>query len=191
MLEHQCGTCAVLRFTLVTQSLAKVEEFSRLLGQNVEHSHIDLPEVQSLEPSEVAAQKARDAYEKLGNIPVLVEDTGLAVHAWNGLPGALIKWFLKSVGPAGVCRMVEAFPCAKATAETAIAVCDGEVRVFSGKVNGTIAAQPAGHAGFGWDSIFIPDGATRTFSEMEPAEKDTYSMRRLALERLRAHYGKP
>jgi non-canonical purine NTP pyrophosphatase (RdgB/HAM1 family) len=178
----------VPKFILVTQSNAKIEEFSRLLGQGIDHEHIDLPEIQSLEPSEVAKHKARAAFEMLGKSPVLVEDTGLAVHAWNGLPGALIKWFLRSVGPHGICQMLQAFPSSAATAETAIAVCDGEVKVFSGKVDGIIAPRPAGQSGFGWDSIFIPQGATRTFSEMKPLEKDLYSMRRLAIDKLRSHY---
>jgi non-canonical purine NTP pyrophosphatase (RdgB/HAM1 family) len=181
----------VQTFTLVTESQAKVEEFSRLLGRKVLHARVDLLEIQSLSPAEVAARKVRDAYEKLGNVPVLVEDTGLSIDAWSGLPGALIKWFLKSVGPAGICEMLKPFSSTRATAETAIAVCDGEVHVFSGRVGGSIAAKPLGERGFGWDSIFIPEGATRTFSQMEPQEKDTYSMRRLALEQLTVHYRSP
>jgi XTP/dITP diphosphohydrolase len=177
--------------TLVTQSAGKVEEFSRLLGWKIDRVNIDLPEVQSLHPSEVAAQKAIEAYKRLGNVPVLVEDTGLSVRAWNGLPGALIKWFVNSVGPEGICRMLEPFPSAAATAETAIAVCNGETRVFSGKIDGTIAPRPAGQLGFGWDSIFIPEGTNLTYAEMEPEEKDRYSMRRIALEKLRAYYGEP
>ena len=178
-------------FTLVTESQEKVAEFSRLLRQKVLHARVDLLEIQSLSPAEVVVRKVRDAYDKLGNVPVLVEDTGLSIEAWNGLPGALIKWFLKSVGPSGICEMLKQFPSTRATAETAIAVCDGEVYVFSGKVSGCIAAKPMGEGGFGWDSIFIPDGATRTFSQMEPQEKDAYSMRRLALEQLTAHYRTP
>jgi XTP/dITP diphosphohydrolase len=178
------------RFTLVTQSLPKVEEFSRLLGWKIDHAHIDLPEVQSLDPAEVAGQKALEAYKMLGNVPVMVEDTGLSVQAWNGLPGALIKWFVTSVGPAGICRMLEPFSSpAAATAQTSVAVCDGEIRVFSGKIDGRIATQPAGQKGFGWDSVFIPEGTNLTYAEMESEEKDRYSMRRIALEKLRAHYG--
>ena len=46
----------------------------------------------------MAARKAADAYA-LFRRPVLVDDTGLAIRAWNGLPGALIAWFLDTVGP--------------------------------------------------------------------------------------------
>lgn len=179
----------MLSLTLVTQSLDKVDEFSRLLGRRIAHVHVDVPEVQSLDPAEVASHKARRAYDMLANTPVLVEDTGLSVQAWNGLPGALIKWFLKSVGPTGLCRMLKPFQSAKAVAETALAVCDGEVRVFIGRTSGVIAPEPAGASGFGWDAIFIPDGATRTFAEMQPDEKDAHSMRRRALEQLQKHYG--
>jgi non-canonical purine NTP pyrophosphatase (RdgB/HAM1 family) len=184
--SNPAGWTRVKHLTLVTQSHEKVEEFSRLLGRSIGHTHVDLPEIQSLDPSVVAAEKARTAYKVLGNIPVLVEDTGLAVDAWNGLPGALIKWFIQSVGSEGVCRMVQSFPSSKATAETVIALCDGDVRIFSGKITGVIAERPAGQSGFGWDSIFIPDGADRTFAQMEAAEKDSYSMRRLALQQMRS-----
>ena len=175
---------------LITQSADKVEEFSRLLGRAVSHRHLDLPEIQSLDPAEVAAHKAGAAFDILSGGPVMVEDTGLAVRAWNGLPGALIKWFLRGVGPEGLCRMAAALEGgAEAVAETAIAVCDGGgVRVFSGKVEGVIAPRPSGSGGFGWDSVFKPAGEARTFAEMSPEEKDAYSMRRLALENLRANY---
>ena len=52
--------------------------------------------------------------------------------------------------------------------------------MFSGEVRGQIARAPRGDRGFGWDTIFIPDGETRTFAEMTPEEKDRLSMRRKA-----------
>ena len=56
---------------------------------------LDLPEIQALDFAEVAVDKALAAREALGSdLPVLVEDSGLVVGAWNGLPGALTKWFL-------------------------------------------------------------------------------------------------
>jgi XTP/dITP diphosphohydrolase len=53
-----------------------------------------------------------------------------------------------------------------------------------GTCSGTIAEQPRGTYGFGYDPLFIPDGYDRTFAEMEPDEKNRISHRRRALEHL-------
>jgi non-canonical purine NTP pyrophosphatase (RdgB/HAM1 family) len=118
---------------------------------------------------------------------VIVEDTGLYLDALNGLPGALVRWFLVTIGPAGICALIPAGADRRATARTAVALCDGGgVEVFVGETPGVVAAAPAGAGGFGWDPIFRPDGASRTFAEMDQAEKNVYSMRRQALEGLGA-----
>jgi non-canonical purine NTP pyrophosphatase (RdgB/HAM1 family) len=104
----------------------------------------------------------------------------------GGLPGALVKWFLLAVGPAGICAMVPELANPTATARTAVALCDGgTVEVFTGETRGVIVEEPTGEGGFGWDAIFRPDGSPRTFAEMDAAERAVYSMRRQAFERLR------
>ena len=65
-----------------------------------------------------------------------------------------------------------------ATVTTALGYCDENgVKIFVGKVEGIIADLPRGSNGFGYDSIFIPDGQTKTFAEMTDTEKDIFSMR--------------
>jgi XTP/dITP diphosphohydrolase len=54
-----------------------------------------------------------------------------------------------------------------------------------GRVEGSIAAQPKGDGGFGWDSIFIPRGSDRTYAEMSAAEKNAISHRKKAWEELK------
>ena len=73
-----------------------------------------------------------------------------------------------------------------ARAEVMYGYCDGgEVKVFHGSVEGTIARDPRGATNFGWDPIFIPKGHTeKTWAEMTGDEKHATSMRRLALEKL-------
>ncbi len=172
-----------LRFA--TGNANKVREIQAILGAPVEQVRIDLPEVQAIDVAEVIGHKARTAYAALG-FPVLVEDTGLFFHAWNGLPGALIRWFLATVGTEGLCRMLDPFPDRSATARTCIGYFDGrEERLFSGEIRGSITLQPRGDNGFGWDTIFIPAGWERTFAESSAGEKDAVSMRRLALEELK------
>jgi non-canonical purine NTP pyrophosphatase (RdgB/HAM1 family) len=167
--------------TFVTASDDKIREAEAMLGVPLSRASLDLPEVQGTDVMVVAGEKARLAWEALERRPAMVDDTGLAFHAWSGLPGALVKWFVKSVGVEGLCRMLRDFPDRSASATTVVAVCDGEVHTFLGTVRGKIAEQPRGEYGFGWDSIFIPDGSDRTFAEMLPAEKTRYSMRALAL----------
>lgn len=172
-----------LPLVFVTSRAEKAREAERL-GFAVERLDLDLPEPQSLEPSEIVEIKARTAYRTLSR-PVLVEDSGLAIGAWGGFPGALVKWVEKSAGLEALARMLDAFPDRSATAVCAIAYCDGaEVVAARGEVRGTIAREPRGTGGFGWDVLFVPEGGDRTFAEMSAAEKDRVSHRRRAWDAL-------
>lgn len=176
---------------LATSNEHKARAIQSLLGRQVQHVKLDLPELQALEVREVIEAKARAAYELVGK-PVLVEDTSLSVHAWNGLPGALIRWFLETVGNVGLCRMLAAYDQLEATAETCLGYYDGRDFVsFSGVVQGHISREPRGNNGFGWDPIFIPNGCTKTFAEMTSGEKAEFaSMRTIAVLKLKAFLDK-
>jgi non-canonical purine NTP pyrophosphatase (RdgB/HAM1 family) len=173
--------------SLASGNANKVREIQAILGVPVTQVEIHLPEIQAVDVAEVIHHKARYAYTSLGR-PVLVEDTGLHFHAWNGLPGALIRWFMDTVGNEGLCRMLDAFPDRSATARTCLGYFDGENDfVFRGEISGSISLHPRGERGFGWDAIFIPAGWDKTFGEGNAAEKDAISMRRRAVEELRQH----
>jgi non-canonical purine NTP pyrophosphatase (RdgB/HAM1 family) len=165
----------MVRAVFVTSNEHKRREVEGILGFELERAAPSVPEVQALDFAEVAARKARSAYEILGGppYPVLVEDSGLVIGAWNGLPGALTKWFLSSVGNEGLLRML----CGgdrRARAVCAVAVADrsGEVRVFRGEVEGSVAPEPRGEGGFGWDPIFVPEGSGLTYAQMGEAKKE-------------------
>jgi non-canonical purine NTP pyrophosphatase (RdgB/HAM1 family) len=167
----------------VTGRPEKALEAERL-GFSFERVDCDLVEPQALDPAEVVEAKARDAWRLLSR-PVLVEDSGLSIDAWGGFPGALVKWLEKSAGVGSIARMLEAFPDRRATATCSIAYFDGERLVrASGSCRGTIAEAPRGSGGFGWDTLFIPEGDRRTFAEMPGQEKDRVSHRRRAWEAL-------
>ena len=171
--------------TFISSNVQKHAEVERILGRSLARKALSLEEIQAIALEPVVRHKARRAFAALG-APVLVEDTGLSFTAWNGLPGALIKWFLMSLGPAGLCRLLRQEMNRQATATTMFAYCDGaDVRVFPGVVHGLTPEAPRGSAGFGWDGIFQPVGSLLTFAEMTPEEKDRFSMRRTALERVR------
>jgi non-canonical purine NTP pyrophosphatase (RdgB/HAM1 family) len=168
-----------LPIVFVTSRAEKAREAKRL-GFEIERLDLDLPEPQALDPSEIVEAKARAAYSAIAR-PVLVEDCGLAVEAWGGFPGALVKWLEKSAGAAAIPRMLDPFANREATAICAIAYCDGgEVVTARGEIRGAIARAPRGAGGFGWDTIFVPEGDSRTFAEMQPEEKDRISHRRRA-----------
>lgn len=173
----------------VTQSYEKVAEAARILKVELKHRRLELPEIQSVEVEEVVRYKAEYAYEALNRAPVMIEDTGLYFEAWNGLPGALIKWFIERVGVDGLCRMMEPFTDRRARAKTVVATYDGRLQTFAGEVAGYISDRPRGEGGFGWDKIFIPQNSEKTFSEMSADEKDSFSMRRLALEAMARSQG--
>jgi non-canonical purine NTP pyrophosphatase (RdgB/HAM1 family) len=167
----------------VTGRAEKAQEAERL-GFRFERVNLDLSEPQALDPADIVESKARDAYAKLSR-PVVVEDSGLAIRAWNGFPGALVKWLEKSAGLEAMARMLDRFPDRCATATCAVAYFDGERVVHGrGEVRGAIADAPRGEGGFGWDALFIPEGSDRTFAEMSGEEKDRVSHRRRAWESL-------
>jgi non-canonical purine NTP pyrophosphatase (RdgB/HAM1 family) len=172
--------------TFITSSKSKWAEVERLLGLPLTHANIPLEEIQNLALEPVVIHKAKHAYAQVQR-PVLVEDTGLAFAAWNGLPGALVKWFLSALGTNGLCRLLQGESNRSATASTLFAYYDGTLlRVFPGTMIGSIPQTPRGSGGFGWDPLFQPLGSKRTFAEMSAEEKDQFSMRRLALDQLRA-----
>lgn len=141
----------------------------------------------------------KNAYEKASVINNLTkgncfsEDTGLEVAELNGEPG------VKSARYAGeersfekniekLLRNLQGKKNRQAQFKTIIClILDGEKRFFEGICKGTIIAEPKGISGFGYDPVFIPEGAVKTFAEMDLEEKNIYSHRKKAIEKL-THY---
>ena len=170
----------------VTSNLGKLREAEAVLERTLDHHPLDLPEVQTLDLAEVVRSKARMAWEHFKR-PILVEDTALELSGLGGFPGPLVKWLLESVGPEGICRIANCFGDSGATARCLVCATDGSSEVFGeGAVEGSIAPEPRGGGGFGWDSTFAPsDGAGRTYGEMSEEEKNLISHRRKAFVALR------
>lgn len=173
-------------YKFVTGNPNKAREAGEILKLTLEPVSVPgLFEIQTPDLDEVVRHKARQAYSAL-QCPVMVEDSGLVFHAWNGLPGALVKWFEETVGCQGMLKMVKGFDDRSATAICCFAVYDGkDMCVARGEVNGTIADKARGKNGFGWDVIFIPEGHDRTYAQMTAQEKNAISHRRRALDELK------
>jgi XTP/dITP diphosphohydrolase len=116
----------------------------------------------------------------------MIEDAGLFVNALSDFPGVYSKFVFTSIGCEGVLRLL--VPCEDRSAhfEAVVAYCEkgGEPQIFKGRVDGEIAGEPRGENGFGYDPIFIPEGEKRTFAEMKTQEKNQFSHRARALEKL-------
>lgn len=161
--------------TFITGNQNKADYLAKYLGFPVRHQKVDLDELQSLDLHEIVEHKVRQAYETIGS-PVLVEDVALEFSALGRFPGAFIKFLVDEVPFDTICRMLDGLD------RTAVARCvfgyyDGVgVELFEGSLRGTIANQPAGENGFGWDKIFIPEGYTVTRAELsEDDNRKTYT----------------
>lgn len=188
------------RLVAATHNRGKVKELKDLFepaGLDVVSAiELDLPEPEETELtfSGNALLKARAATEATGT-PALSDDSGLAVEALGGMPGIYsARWageprdFGKAMekvhnelNEIGTGNRKAKFVCA-----LAVVWPDGHEEVFEGEVHGTLTWPPRGEKGFGYDPVFVADGETITFGEMEPAKKHAMSHRADAFEKLKA-----
>ena len=169
----------------ITGNKNKFAEVKAVLPE-IELLDIDLPEIQELDPQKIIEAKLAEAL-KHHNGEFIVEDTSLCLDALGGLPGPLIKWFLQTVGCAGLAEMAKRFENTHAHARTLIGYVKngGEMHFFEGVITGKVVA-PVDAPGFGWDFIFAPDGqGGKTFAEIGVEEKNTISMRKIAATKLK------
>ena len=178
-----------------TNNQNKVEEVRAVLGSRFNiitlreaGIDIDIPEPHdTLEAN--ATEKSKTIFA-LTNKNCFSEDTGLEVDALNGEPG------VKSARYAGESRSFDdnieklltklVYENNKtARFRTVISlILDGKEHLFEGICTGTIIAERKGNNGFGYDSVFVPDGSDRTFAEMDMAGKNKFSHRKKAMEKL-------
>jgi len=171
---------------VVTTSKDKLADINQILGTNHKVSKIDIPEIQSLDLDEVIREKAKAAY-KIIKRPILVEDVSLEIKELKGLPGTFVKFFLSTLGTEGTVALIgNKKTGTKVTA--AVAIYDGrQLKVFKGKVYGTLSPKNKGPYGFGFDKVFIPNGHNQTFAQMKPELKNKISHRAQALNKVKKY----
>lgn len=172
------------KIILITGNSKKAEYFSKYLGMEINHIDVDLDEIQSFDLNKIVEHKVKQAYEIIKK-PVLVEDVSLQFDALGQLPGPFIKFFMQSLSLQGICDLLEN-KSKQAVASCVIGYYDGnELKLFEGRLKGSIVANPVGENGFGWDKIFIPEGYEITRAEMnEVDDSNTYlKIKRLDLVR--------
>jgi XTP/dITP diphosphohydrolase len=147
---------------------------------SVDFAQAELVEVQSDSLEEVAREKAKSAYAKVGRA-VIVEDDGLYIDSLKGFPGQYSSYVFKTLGNAGILKLLDGLG-RQASFRSIFAYYDGNIlQTFSGEVQGSIATTIA-QGGWGYDPIFVPDGAGATFAELANKKSD-YSHRKRALDK--------
>lgn len=161
----------------ITSSKNKFAEAIKIIP-NLNQLELDLNEIQELDSKKVIEHKIKEAF-KTNEGPFLVEDSGIRFFALNGFPGPLAKWFLKSLGVQKIYEIINKLnedDKAEATCVLGFAKTPNDIHYFEGTIWGKIVA-PKGQNGFGHDPIFMPDGQSKTFAEMDIEEKNLYSSR--------------
>ena len=188
------------RLVAATHNKGKVSELTDLFAplgfEVVSAIELDLPEPEETEATFAgnAILKARAAAEATG-APALSDDSGLSVTALGGAPGIYsARWageprdfgkamekVQRELDDIGATDRSAKFVCA-----LAIVWPDGHAEGFEGEVHGELTWPPRGNKGFGYDSVFVAEGESITFGEMEPALKHAMSHRARAVEKLKA-----
>lgn len=146
------------------------------LKLDINHLDLELDEVQSLDLEKIVGHKLNQAYEKVDG-PVLVEDNGLYIKAFGGLPGPFIKWFLKAVDDEGICKLLNVYDDRDASPKVCYGYRDAKrSKIFTGEIIGKISDKPRGK-GHGWNTIFIPKGQSKTYAEMDDEWMGQYGLR--------------
>ena len=173
------------RLYFVTGNKNKFAEARQFLPELLQ-ANLDLIEIQGIDTKSIISAKLLEARSRIAG-SIIVEDTSLEFQCLNGLPGPLIKWFLKKMGNKRLAELAIKNNNTSAKAILWIGYIDpkGGIRYFSASLKGEIVS-PKGHHGFGWDPIFRPLGHSKTLAEMTLAEKNCISMRAKAFEKLRS-----
>lgn len=189
---------------IATTNRGKLLEFEMILEPLIKEGKLKLKTLGDLDtyfpPEETGATfldnariKARSLKAVRPGAWIVAEDSGLAVEGMNGLPGVHSARYagpkasdfenraklLKIMGLKALANRNASFICQMVVFDS-----DGQEHLFDGELKGTIAKAEAGKTGFGYDSVFIPEGESKTLAELGLAFKNKVSHRARAVEKL-------
>jgi XTP/dITP diphosphohydrolase len=187
------------KLVIASHNPGKVREIRALLEpygiEPISAASLDLPEPEETGTTFAANAllKARQAAD-LSGLPALADDSGLCVDALNGDPGIFsARWAGETKDFVAAMRLVEE-NLSKAPKDSgrdahfvcALALCwpDGSDVEVQGRVDGVLVNPPRGDHGFGYDAMFVANGQTQTFGEMDPEAKHAMSHRADAFAKL-------
>lgn len=178
---------------MVTENEHKHREAREILakyGVVLKRESLPKIEIQSRDLGEIASYALKQLPLRLRNRRMMiVEDSGLFVEGLHGFPGPYTSDVLATIGIHGLLRLLgNTNPRREAYFESAVALSipKGKSRLFKGRVWGRISRVPRGREGFGFDPIFIPNGATHSFAEAGETLKNRRSHRAAAMRELAA-----
>jgi len=173
--------------------LAEIVDLMRPFGVEVASAAaLGLPEPEETGTSFEANASLKAAAAALASgLPALADDSGLVVPALGGEPGIYsARWAGPNRDFSAAMAEVERRLAGKSdrrahfVAVLALAWPDGHIEVFRGEVHGTLVWPPRGDKGFGYDPMFLPEGESLTFGEMESERKHRMSHRARAFAKL-------
>lgn len=194
------------KLVIATHNAGKLKEISALLApygmECISAGALGLPEPAETGTTfvENALIKARAAAEA-SQLPALADDSGLSVAGLGGRPGVYTadwaerQWFEGEPGRDWYMAMGKVEGMLQAIGPNADRACwfscvlaiawpDGETAVYEGRVDGRYSWPPRGDRGFGYDPVFVADGRTETYAEIDPEEKHRTSHRANAFAKL-------
>lgn len=191
------------RLVVASHNAGKVKELRALLEAHgmelISAKELDLPEPEETGTTfffnaELKAMSAAD----LSGLPAIADDSGICVEALGGEPGVYTaNWAETETGrdwALAMSRVQERLgalgPDASRSAHfvcvLSVAWPDGHIQSFEGRVDGTLVWPVRGEKGFGYDPMFVPNGYSETFAEMEPDAKHRISHRAAAFDKLKS-----
>lgn len=177
-----------------TNNVNKFKEARKVLSRYkiaVGMLRVKTKEIQSESLEEIAKASALEAFQRCG-LPIIVEDAGLFVEVLKGFPGPYSSYVYKTIGNAGLLKLMEGFEDRSAKFQSVIAYHSEELGspiCFKGEVYGQITKEVReGCSGFGFDPIFKPEKSDKTFAEMSIREKNRHSHRAKALRKFARWY---
>lgn len=174
----------VKKITLVSGNKHKLREWKRIMPKDIvmEIVDLDLDEIQSMDLTRIIEDKAMRAYGQLGR-PVVVEDVSASLDELGGLPGPFIKYFETHMGEDALYRLAK-LPNSRAKVTTLVAYYDGKKMLIAQDEEFGTVVPKKGRRSFGFDKVFVPDGHSKTYSQMSTTEKDSISHRAKAIKSL-------
>jgi XTP/dITP diphosphohydrolase len=176
------------KLVIATHNPGKLAEMRELLSPHgveaISAGELDLGEPEETGETFVANARIKAvAAAQAAQLPAFADDSGLVVDALDGAPGIFsARWAGEGKDFNAAMTRIErllqergAKEPAQRKAHFVSALCvawpDGHVEEVEARADGTLVWPPRGSAGFGYDSMFLPDGHARTFGEMTSIEK--------------------
>jgi len=176
-----------VKISFVTTNKGKFAEIGEMLrsrGHEPVHLPIAYPEMQA-DSLEMVVIQGMEWLMKRYRTPILVDDSGLFIEALKGFPGVYSAHAYKTLRCDGILRLMKGVEDRSARFECVLGFMEpgGDLHLFKGVSKGLISEVERGTKGFGFDPIFIPEGYTQTFAELDMAVKNSISHRGRAFQK--------